>query len=324
MITMKTPLRLGRLTASCLLVFTLLGGGNALAEKTILLAPGGQDGLMGTMAEVIQPGLQRALERPFEVATVIGERGGLAQDLTGRLPPDGSSLLVAELLTRAIDEALPDSDQETTLDALTPILKLAQGISVALVVPEGSPIGSYQELVEAAKERTLTIATSGKRSSSGVALALLAKRHNLPFTYSSRETVTELFRDLDSGSTDAAIVFTRVLAFPEFKGGYRALATFGADRSQLLRRSVPTLSELSGERTDAFTTSVALFGPPAMDPEVVARIEAAFFRGVSSDPKVLEVAVATGLDIVLKDADVVEETMARDQNVVKRVLPLLK
>ncbi len=276
------------------------------------------------LAVVMQPGLARALEQPVEIATVIGEGGGVAQDLLGRLPADGSSLLVAELLTRAIDEALPESGQETTLSQLTPILKLAQAVSVALVVREGSPIQTFEDFVAAAGERTLTVSTFGKRSSSGVALAMLAKRLNLPFAFASRASLASILRDLDSGAADAAIVFTRVLTFPDLAGDYRALLTFGAERSPLLRDRVPTLVEMSGERHDAFTTSVALFGPPAMDPELVARISAAFFRGVSSDPAVMEAAAKNGVDIVLKEADVVQDTMERDGRVVERVLPLLQ
>lgn len=312
------------LTVAVFLLALLAGAGGLRAEKTVLLVPGGSDDLMGTMARTIQPGLQKALSQPVEVATVIGEAGGLAQDLTGRLPPNGQSLLVAELLTRAIDEALPDSGQETQLSDLTPIVKLAQGISVALIVPDGSEIVGFDEFVQAAKERTLTVATFGRRSSSGIGLALLAKRLNLPFVYSDRANLRAVLRDLDSGIADAAIVFTRVLVFPEFQGRYRPLATFGGARSALLNDKVPTFAELSGDEKDTFTTSVALFGPPGMSDETVASISAAFFRGVSSDPMVMETAAKRGIDIVIKDADVVAETMERDRNVVERVLPLLQ
>ncbi len=304
----------------CFLPFAALAQG----DKTILLVPGDSDNLMGTIASVMRPGLERAFEQPVEIATVIGESGGLAQDILGRTPADGSTLLVAELLTRAIDEALANSGQETELTALTPIIKLAQGVSVALVVRADSPFQTFEEMAAEAQERTLSVATSGKRTSSGVALALIAKRLNLPFAFSSRPTMGAILRDLDSGAVDAAIIFTRVLTFPEVQGDYRALITFGAERSPLLRKTVPTLAELSGDRKDAFTTSVALFGPPAMDPSKVLSLATAFFRGVSADQAVMEAAVASGVDIVLKDAEVVEETMARDANVVQRVLPLLQ
>lgn len=304
----------------CFLPFAAL----AQEDKTILLVPGDSDNLMGTIASVMQPGLETALDHPVEIATVIGERGGLAQDILGRVPADGSTLLVAELLTRAIDEAMPDSGQETHLSSLTPILKLAQGVSVALVVRADSPFKTFMDLEAEAQERTLSIATSGKRTSSGVALAMIAKRLNLPFAFSSRPTLGAILRDVDSGVADAAIIFTRVLTFPAIKGDYRALITFGAERSPLLRSAVPTLAELSGDRKDAFTTSVALFGPPAMDPDKALSLATAFFRGVSADKAVMEAAVASGADIILKDSDVVEKTMARDANVVQRVLPLLQ
>ncbi len=313
-----------RLCLAIVLLCALPFAATAQDEKTIMLVPGASENLMGVIARVMQPGLERALDKPVEVATVIGESGGLAQDLLGRTPPDGSTLLVAELLTREIDEAMPDSGQETMLTQLTPILKLAQGISVALIVRKDSPFQDFASLAKEAKVRTLAVSTSGKRSSSGVALAMLAKRLDLPFAFASRPELNAILRDLDAGVVDAAIVFTRVLAFPEFKDHYRALVTFGADRSPLLRNEVPTLAELSGDRHDSFTTSIALFGPPAMDPEKVASLSAAFFRGVSSDSAVMETAVANGVDIVLKESDVVEETMERDQRVVERVLPLLQ
>ncbi len=49
----------------------------------------------------------------------------------------------------------------------------------------------------------------------------------------------------------------------------------------------PTLSlaELSGDAKDSFTTSVALVGPPAIDPNEVVSLAAAFFRGVSTDTR---------------------------------------
>ncbi len=322
MIGMSSAVRRFCLVLSVLCVLPLAA--SAQGDKTVLLVPGDTDNLMGTIAHVMQPGLGRALERPVEVATVIGEAGGLAQDVLGRTAPDGSTLLVAELLTRAIDEALPDHGQETTIASLTPILKLAQGVSVALVVRADSPFQTLEDLAAAARDRTLAVSTAGKRTSSGVALAILAKRLGLPFAFSSRPTLAAILRDLDSGAVDAAIIFTRVLTFAEYKGDYRALVTFGAERSPLLRNAVPTMAELSGERHDAFTTSVALFGPPAMDPETVLSIAAAFFRGVSADNDVMAAAVASGVDIVLKDASVVDETMERDQNVVQRVLPLLQ
>jgi len=296
----------------------------AQSERTILLVPGSSDDLLGTMALVIKPGLEDALEKPVDVAIVLGEDGGVAQDLAGRLPPDGDSLLVAELLTRAIDEALPDADQETTLNDLTPIVKLAQAISVALIVPEGSPLQDFDDFAEAAAQHKLTVSTFGRHSSSGVGLAMIARFLDLPFVYAERDSLSGVLRDIDSGLADAALVFTRVLTFPELTGRYRALATFGADRSPLLQKRAPTFAEISGDRKNAFTTSVALFGPPGMTDEVVARISAAFFRGVSTDQDVMETAARRGIDIVLKDDDVVVETMARDRNVVERVLPLLE
>lgn len=315
-----------RLRLPTLLIATLLPVAaihpSAAAEPALtILEPYGAGSVADRLIELLQPSLEKQTGRPIKVE----HAGDAALDRTAAAAPDGNTVVVVALLPHEIAEATGKPGAK--ISTLTPVAKLTGPGSVALVVPEASPIRNWADFAAAAKARQLSIASPGRGSVAGVPIAFLERALNVRFGDVAAASYPQILDAMVSKRADAAFMATLTLQ-PSLMGAppVRPIVTFGAKRGAILPE-VPTLIEALGPRDgpkqhNAITSAIALFGPPGMQPAAIDKL-AAEFRAAASAAKQGGSVLARRIPLEVGDAALLRETMERDRNVIREVVQLL-
>lgn len=297
-----------------LLVWLAMTAGPAAAQ-----APGpvtiydlhGRDSITDRVARLLAPGMEAALGVPVSVrqADVIEIYRQLA-----RGPKDGSILLISDPL--GLDISLANEMARGRPGFPTaPVTKLTDGISVALVVPEASPIRDWAGFVAATKPGPVRLAYIGYHTTHGVAVGLI--EHQLGTRLVDVEALTReaVLTALAAGTADAALMVSATLT--PGAAPVRPIVTFGAERHRPFG-TVPAFAELTGNRRDAFTMSLGLFGPQGVTPKAAAAITTAA-RKAAGNPATVAAAATLGIPLHVSDAAVLEEASRRNRALIKRI-----
>lgn len=285
--------------------------GSLSVDKVTMVAPGGAGTTAETVARMVAPGMSRMLGVPVAVETMEATE---ALRRLEQAPADGSLIAVADPLTLALYwEGEANNGRNHPL--LTSIAKITDGLSYALVVPEASPIKDWPAFASAARLGRLRLAHFGYGTTFGIAVTMMEQVLGVRFVDVSVTNTADLLGATADGRAEAALVTSYSVG--RTVTGMRPLLTFGADRYPGFE-SVATLSEVSGDRRYAFTSSLALFGPPGMRRGAQETIEQALMK-VGRDPAMQKAALAEHLPLNVGDESVLDATLDRDQRVVGRI-----
>ncbi len=291
------------------------------ADTLTIIEPYGAGSATDRIAELLKPALEKQTGR----AVKVDHAGEAALDRVAAAAPDGNTVLVIALLPPELNEAT--GTPGTKLSALTPIAKLTGPASVALVVPQGSPIKTWADFAAAAKARPLSIASPGRINGAGIPIAFMERVLKVHFTDVMAATHDDILDALAKKRADAGFLVTLTL-LPGIMAGppVHPIVTFGGQRNPNLSE-VPTFRELIGPQTgekqhDAITSAIALFGPAGMPPETIKKLVADFSAAAVTAKQGTSI-VAKRVPLDVGDAALLNETMARDKAVIKELLPLL-
>jgi tripartite-type tricarboxylate transporter receptor subunit TctC len=312
--------RLGRRTLLGGAAAVALGGAlgavpaRATSHAVRLLCGFGAGNPTDLCATLIGEAFAGALDQPVELDYAIGDAGRAAARETIDNEPDGHTLLIAEVLNLVLQDP-----QGELLQGLQPVAKLTRGLSTAIVASAVSGIDSWDKLLTAARSRSLRAATTGSRSTVGMALGLVEERARLSFDVSEVASTRDALDLLRTRRVDIAALDTRSALLNNDRPGDRnssklaVIATSGARRSPDLPR-VPTFAEIFADPKIAYTISYAVFTSARVAPPVVERLTAALLR-IREDRQVETQARFARLPLQIDGPDVVRETIARDRRV---------
>jgi tripartite-type tricarboxylate transporter receptor subunit TctC len=280
-----------------------------------IIEPYGAGSVTDRIISLYKPGLEKATGHPVAVE----HDGAASLEKLAAAPPNGHTVIVVDLLSVEMAEAVGQG--KAKISALTPIAKLTGPGSVALVVPDSSPIKDWADFAAAAKAGPLTVALPGRVSAAGVPLALMEKALGVHFNDVAAASHDDVLAALATKKADAAFLITATL-LPDAGAEappVRPLVTFGAQRNPRLAQ-VPTFQEQVGKPHNSTTTAIAAFGPSGLDAVAVKRLITAFVdagRAAKSAPGANRLAIEVG------DAALLRQTMERDAHVIKEVQELL-
>jgi tripartite-type tricarboxylate transporter receptor subunit TctC len=207
-----------------------------------------------------------------------GAGGTLAMPILQQAAPDGYT--IAQLphpVLRAphIQRVLWDPIRDTT-----PIIQIS-GVTFGMVVPAGSPLKTFDDVLAFAKARPgeLTVSTNGVGTTPHVVMDELFARRGLSYVHVPYKGTSEQMLAVASGQVMVGINSNGFAPFVD-SGRLRLLVTFGDHRTKRWS-GVPTLKEL-GHGVVA-TSPYGLVGPRGMAPAIVATLHDAF-RAAMNDP----------------------------------------
>jgi tripartite-type tricarboxylate transporter receptor subunit TctC len=206
---------------------------------------------------------------------------------------------------------------------LRPIAKLSRGISLALVVPSVSEWRSWSALTSARHQKPLRVATAGTRSPTGLFATILAKLSGFPIEQVTLTGVLATALEVVDQHADAAVVATFDIKPLNMisNNALVPIVTSGAARSPDFP-DTPTISEVAGDRSLDFTTSVSAFASRAMNDALAERLTRAFLVAGQASEAVMA-ATQMNFPLQVDGPEVVKETLERDRRVAMRYRELL-
>ncbi len=235
------------------LVCGALASGPALAQAHItqpvkLVVPTGPGSVADTVTRVIAQALSVQLSQPIIVENRVGANGIVGADAVAKAAPDGTTLLVGNVSTHAINAALYAKLPYDPIRDFTPV-SLVGFVPYILVVGNSVPARTPAELIALAKSQPgkLTYATGS--SPSIVAMEMIKRAAGIDVLQVNYKTVPQGLIDVLSGRIDMMVADTGV-AMPQIRTGkVRAVLTASATRTSLLPE-VPSLAEAGLPKLD--------------------------------------------------------------------------
>ena len=259
-------------------------------------APGGA---VDISARVIAQKLGEAMPQPVVVENRPGASGAIAADLTAKAPPDGHTLLMANV-TIAMPGLFAKLPYDVTRD-LTPVSLIAIGPSV-LVVHPSVPVRDVKSLIALARAqpKALMYGSGGLGNITHLEMELLGSMAKLDMVHVPYKGAAPSITGILSGEVHMVFASIPSVLGQVRNGRVRALAVSTAKRSSVLP-DVPTLDEAGVPGYDA-ASWYGVFAPagilkPALDvlakelgramaaADVRSRFESDGFNPVGSSPE---------------------------------------
>ena len=290
------------------------GGGNYPTKPITFVvpyAPGGTtDPLARKLAELLEP----KLDGRIVVENVPGAAGAVGTERILTAQPDGytiglttgSALYVAPKTTEGVSYSGPEDWSVIGKMSATPYL---------LVVRDNAPWQTFEELLERARSRKVTVSTPGAFNPGDLVLEQLNSEAGdafraTPFSGGGGEALAAVL----GGQVEAGVAALSTARGQLEAGELRALAVF-ADEPLQLKSTVPAITDLGYDAT--LNADFYVIAPPGLPQDVTEELSRASAEVVNS-PEFAEFVQGTGavhtpLDAAAATADLQEQEAVYDE-----------
>jgi len=259
------------------LVKALIGGAALAAASTLAAAqawpskpikfivpypPGGTSDIL---ARAVGQKLQEKWGQPVVVENKPGATGNIGADFVAKSPPDGYTMLVADIGSLAIAPSVVKELPFEPVKDFAPVVMVAYSPHL-LVVHPSVPAKDVKELIALAKAKpdSLNFAVSGLGGANHLAGIEFEQRAKIKWSYIPYKGGSQALTDMVGGQ--AQVMFNGMLAtYPFVKDGkLKALAISSAKRFPAVP-DIPTVAEsgMPGFETGSYQGIVAPANTPA-------------------------------------------------------------
>ena len=229
-----------------------------------IIVPFAAGGSNDIVARAIGKGLADAWGQPVLIDNRAGAGGVIGAEAVARAPNDGHTILLVSS-TFTINQAIRKRLPYDTLKDFSAVAFVAQSPLLVAAAPK-LPASSMKELIELAKTKTVTYASSGLGSINQIAAELIAGAAGIKLMHVPYRGGAPALNDLIGDHVDLYVSSLPQVLEIVRSGKAKALAVTSSGRSQSLP-DVPTLAEagLSGVDVGSWWGIVA----PARTPQPV-------------------------------------------------------
>jgi tripartite-type tricarboxylate transporter receptor subunit TctC len=270
---MNTLLR-RTLAALAALAFAGAASAQAWPSKPIkIIVPYPPGGTSDILARAVGQKLNEQYGQPVLVENKPGATGNIGADFVAKSPPDGYTLLLADIGSLAIAPSIMATLPFDPVKDFAPVVMVAYSPHILAAHPS-VPAKDVKELIALlkAKPDSLNFAISGVGGANHLAGIEFAQRAGVKWTYVPYKGGAQAITDVMAGH--AQVLFNGMLAtYPAVKDGkLKAIAISSAKRFPAAP-DVPTVAEggLPGFETGSWQGIVAPAGTP---PEIVNKLHA--------------------------------------------------
>jgi tripartite-type tricarboxylate transporter receptor subunit TctC len=243
------------------------------AKPLRIIVPYPPGGTSDILARALSPGLQAAFGQVVVVENKPGATGNVGADFVAKSPPDGYTLLLADIGSLAISPSVFATLPFDPVKDFAPVVMVAYSPHILAAHPS-VPANNVKELVAYAKANPdkLNFAVSGIGGANHLAGIDFAQRTGIKWTYIPYKGGSQAITDVMGGQ--AQVLFNGMLAtYPAVKEGkLKAIAISSAKRFSAAP-DLPTVAEsgVPGFETGSWQGIVAPAGTPA---DVVNKLHA--------------------------------------------------
>ena len=253
------------------------------------ISPFSPGGGTDTVGRALAQRLGDALGKTFIVDNRPGAEGIIGTELGAKSPPDGYTLLVANLGTLAINPNLRRVPYDPLRD-FAPVIQTTSS-STVLVVHPSLPARNVRDLVALAKSKPLNYGASS--SATFLPMELLKQMAKFEMTHVPYKGTGPALTGILSGEVQA-MFGGAIVTVPQVRGGkLRALAVAGDRRARALP-DVPTVAEsgFPGYEANSWNGIVAPAGTPR---GIVVRLNAEMLK-ILALKEVVDYMIADGAE----------------------------
>jgi tripartite-type tricarboxylate transporter receptor subunit TctC len=238
-----------------------------------LVVPSAAGGAPDVICRILANELVSVLGQPMIVDNKPGGGGMIGMNEITRAAPDGYTLGYGNVVTLSINRALY-SKLSYNPDSLTGIALMGR-VQNALVVRNGLPVKSVEDLIQYAKARPgkLTMGSAGNGTTGHLGGELFKSMTGLFITHVPYRGSPMALQDLIGGQIDIMFDNLSSVATHIKDGRVRALGVSGTVRSPLFPQ-IPTIQE-SGVKGYQTTAWGGVVGPAGMSVEIVSKLNSA-------------------------------------------------
>jgi tripartite-type tricarboxylate transporter receptor subunit TctC len=269
---MRLATRLLALLATCITTTALAQAWPAKPIRIIVPYPPG--GTSDILARAVGQKLSETWGQPVVIENKPGATGNIGADFVAKSPPDGYTVLLADIGSLAIAPSVTRTLPFDPVKDFAPVVMVAYSPHL-LVVHPSVPVKSAQELVALAKAKpdTLNFAVSGLGGANHLAGIEFAQRAGIQWAYIPYKGGAQALTDMVGGQ--AQVMFNGMLAtYPFVKDGKLKVLAISSAKRFAPAPDIPTVAEsgMPGFETGSWQGIVA---PAATPPEVVRKMHAA-------------------------------------------------
>ena len=254
------------------LLFAAVAHAQAWPAKPIkIIVPYPPGGTSDILARALSPGLQAALGQAIVVENKPGATGNVGADFVAKSPPDGYTLLLADIGSLAISPSVFASLPFDPVKDFAPVIMVAYSPHLLVVHPSVSAKDA-KELIALgkAKPNSLNFAVSGIGGANHLAGIDFAQRAGLKWTYIPYKGGSQALTDMVGGQSQ--VMFNGMLAtYPFVKDGKLKVLAISSAKRFSPAPDIPTVAEqgMPGFETGSWQGIVA---PANTPPEVVSKL----------------------------------------------------
>ena len=225
------------------------------------------------------PGAEKQLGKPMIIENKGGGASTVGLAILATAKPDGYTLCCAPNVAVA-NTPLMQKVPYKPLSSFTPILGFASSENSALLVKSDAPWKTFKEFLEYARKNPgkVKYSSSGVGSGMHVAMEYIAHKEGIKWVHIPYKGTGAARLALLGGHVDAC---SSGVDWPPFveSGQLRVLVTHGRSRMAKFPNT-PTMKDLGYGFVSE--TIHSIFGPANLPPDIAAKLEAAFSKGMET------------------------------------------
>jgi tripartite-type tricarboxylate transporter receptor subunit TctC len=243
------------------------------AKPIKIIVPYPPGGTSDILARALGPGLTTALGQSVVIENKPGATGNVGADFVAKSPPDGYTLLLADIGSLAISPSVFTQLPFEPVKDFAPVVMVAYSPHLLVVHPSVTAKDA-RELIAMAKAKpdSFNFAVSGLGGANHLAGIDFAQRAGIKWTYIPYKGGSQALTDMVGGQ--ANVMFNGMLAtYPFVKDGKLKVLAISSAKRFGAAPDIPTVAEsgMPGFETGSWQGIVAPAGTP---PEVVAKLHA--------------------------------------------------
>ncbi len=262
----------GALLACGALVSAPLSLAQGYPNKPIkIVVPYPPGGTSDILARSLGQKLGESLGQTIVVENKPGANGNLGADFVSKSPPDGYTVLLADIGALAISPSLYKLSFDPATD-FSPVTMVAYSPHI-LVVHPSVPVNNTKELITLAKSKPgkLNFAASSVGSAPHLAGIDFASKAGVDWAYIPYKGGAQAITDMAGGQAD--VMFNGMLAtYPHVKSGKLKILAVSSSKRMSAIPEVPTVAESAGLENFQTGSWQGVLAPPGTPKEIVARL----------------------------------------------------
>ena len=259
-----------------------------------MIVPFAAGGNADTVGRIAGDAMGKVLNQTFVVENRGGAGGGIGAEYVAHAAPDGYVLLVGSNGPLTVNPFIHLKLGYDPLKDLTAVA-LTSYVPHAIILTNKVEAKSLPDLIALAKQRPVTIATSGIGSATHMTLERFKHATGANLTHVPYRGGGSLLPDVIGGNVDAAMTeFSTALSL--HKGGKAHIIAIAAAKRSKLAPDIPTFDE-GGVKGFTAQSYIGIVAPSKTPADIIAQLEQSVKKGMAEGTPAAERLVSLGSEL---------------------------